>query len=324
MKLASLNEGRDGRLIVVSDDLQNATLATDIAPTLQAALENWSVTEGKLNELATQLEAGTAGSFAFNAEDVSSPLPRAYQWLDAGAYIHHMELARRARGAEMPPNAMTEPAMHQGASDDFRGPTADMELIDYDHGLDLEAEVCVVLDNVPMGVTEAEAADHIKLVMLVNDLTLRNILPGELAKGVGFIQSKVANSYSPVAVTPSALGDHWKDGKLHLPIQCHLNDNLMGNPDCGVDMTFSFPRLISHAARTRKLNAGTILGSGTVSNCDHSKGSCCLAEKRMIEKIETGEATTQFLSVGDVVQIEVLDPDGQSVFGAIRQRVVQV
>ncbi|MEJ6401860.1 fumarylacetoacetate hydrolase family protein [Yoonia sp. 2307UL14-13] len=321
MKLASLNEGRDGKLIVVSHDLKTATLASGVAPTLQTALEDWTNTEPKLEKLAAHLEAGKVDSFAFDANSAASPLPRAYQWLDAGAYIHHMELARRARGADMPPNALTEPAMHQGASDDFRGPTADMELIDPEHGLDLEAEVCVVLDDVPVGVSEDQAAGHIKLLMLVNDLTLRNILPGELAKGVGFIQSKVANSYSPVAVTPAALGEHWKDGKLCLPIQCHLNETLMGNPDCGVDMTFNFPRLISHAAKTRNLRAGTILGSGTVSNRDHSKGSCCLAEKRMIE---TGEATTQFLSTGDTVQIEVLDPNGQSVFGAIRQRVVQV
>lgn len=323
MKLASLNEGRDGRLLVVKDDLSQATDASAIAPTLQSALENWLECEPKLSALSQRLENGDVEGFAFDPGGVSAPLPRAYQWLDAGAYIHHMELARRARGAEMPPNALTEPAMHQGASDDFRGPCADMELIDPDHGLDLEAEVCVVLDDVPMGVNQAEAAQHIKLVMLVNDLTLRNILPGELAKGVGFIQSKVANSYSPVAVTPDALSCHWKDGKLHLPIECHLNGELLGHPDCGVDMTFDFCRLISHAARTRRLRAGTILGSGTVSNRDHSRGSCCLAEKRMIEKIETGEATTQFLNLGDVVEIEVKDPAGNSVFGAIKQRVVQ-
>ncbi|MDJ1007860.1 MAG: fumarylacetoacetate hydrolase family protein [Paracoccaceae bacterium] len=324
MKLASLNEGRDGRLIVVATDLETAVDATGIARTLQYALENWREVEPRLESLAKDLEAGKVDGFALDVSSLASPLPRSYQWLDAGAYIHHMELARQARGADMPPNAMTEPAMHQGASDDFRGPTADMEVIDADHGLDLEAEVCVVLDDVPMGVSEKEAVKHIKLVMLVNDLTLRNILPGELAKGVGFIQSKVANSFSPVAVTPMALGKHWRDGKLRLPIECYLNGVLMGNPDCGVDMTFDFPRLISHAARTRRLRAGTILGSGTVSNRDHSKGSCCLAEKRMIEKIETGEATTPFLSVGDTVRIEVKDPDGQSVFGSIHQCVVQV
>ena len=324
MKLASLKDGRDGRLIVVAADLSIATDASGIAPTLQSALENWTEVEPRLSKLANDLKVGNANSLDFDAAKVASPLPRAYQWLDAGAYIHHMELARQARGADMPPNAMTEPAMHQGASDDFRGPTADMEMIDADHGLDLEAEVCVVLDDVPMGVSKAEAAKHIKLVMLVNDLTLRNILPSELAKGVGFIQSKVANSYSPVAVTPAALGGHWREGKLHLPIECHLNGDLIGNPDCGVDMTFDFPRLICHAAKTRRLSAGTILGSGTVSNRDHSRGSCCLAEKRMIEIIETGEATTQFLSAGDTVQIEVKDPDKHSIFGSIRQRVVQV
>ena len=324
MKLASLKDGRDGRLIVVAADLSIATDASGIAPTLQSALENWTEVEPRLSKLANDLKEGRANSFDFAAVKVASPLPRAYQWLDAGAYIHHMELARQARGADMPPNAMTEPAMHQGASDDFRGPTADMEMIDVGHGLDFEAEVCVVLDDVPMGVSEAEAATHIKLVMLVNDLTLRNILPGELAKGVGFIQSKVAKSYSPVAVTPAALGNHWREGKLHFPIECHLNGILMGNPDCGVDMTFDFPRLISHAAKTRRLRAGTIFGSGTVSNRDHSKGSCCLAEKRMIEKIEIGEATTQFLRAGDTVRIEVKGPDGHSIFGAIRQTVVQV
>lgn len=323
MKLASLKAGRDGSLVVVNRDLTKAFAVPDIAPTLQAALEDWTATEPRLRSASDRLNAGDAAdTFYFDPENLESPLPRAYQWLDAGAYLHHMELARRARNAEMPPDYDTDPAMHQGASDDFRGPRSHLELASEDLGLDFEAEVAVVTDDVPLGVSADDAGQHIKLLMLVNDVTLRNLVPAELAKGVGFVQSKVANSFSPVAVTPDELSETWADGKVHLPLLCYLNGQQVGAPNAGVDMAFNFPTLLVHAAKTRRLRAGAILGSGTVSNRNRSTGSCCLAEIRMLETIEHGEPTTPFLRFGDRVRIEMFDPDGRTIFGAIDQQVV--
>lgn len=323
MKLGSLNEGRDGRLVVVDRTLTKACLVPGIAPTLQSALDRWTEIEPQLRAVSERLNAGDATcAFDFDPAAMAAPLPRSYQWLDAGAYLHHMELARRARNASMPPNYETDPAMHQGASDDSRGATSSINLVSEDFGLDFEAEIAVVTDDVPLGISAASAGGHIKLLTLVNDVSLRNLIPPELAKGVGFIQSKPANTFGPVAVTLDEVTEHWVDGKLHLPVHCTLNGTLVGSPNAGVDMAFNFPTLLSHAARTRRLRAGTMLGGGTISNRDRSTGSCCLAEKRMLEIIELGAPQTPFMRAGDVIRIEMLDDEGRSVFGAIEQRVV--
>lgn len=325
MKLASLNApGRDGSLVVVSDDLTQCAPASAIAPTLQAALDDWAVVEPKLRALATQVNAANAlGLMAFDAKKALAPLPRAYQWADGSAYVNHVELVRKSRGVEMPASFWTDPLMYQGGSDVMLASHADIVLPDVSHGIDFEAEIAVVTDDVPMGVTAEAARAHIKLIMLVNDVSLRNLAMAELQKGFGFFQCKPPTAFSPVAVTPDALGAAWDGGKLHLPLVSHLNGALFGKPNAGVDMVFDFGALIAHAARTRKLTAGTIVGSGTVSNVDRSVGSSCIVEKRLIEKMETGDFKTPFMQFGDRVRIEMFDAGGASIFGAIDQQVIK-
>lgn len=323
MKLASYKHGRDGQLMVVSKDLSRAALATDIAPTLQAALEDWPNVHLALEHRLKELEDGKAAPVPFDPAKCASPLPRAYQWADGSAYVNHVELVRKARGVDMPPSFWTDPLMYQGGSDSFLAPTDDIVFADEKGGIDFEGEIAIITDDVPMGVTVEDAPRHIKLIMLVNDVTLRYIAQPELTKGFGFFQSKPSSAFSPVAVTPDELGDAWKDNKLHLPLISHWNGKQFGAPDAGVDMVFDFAQLIAHAARTRPLIAGTIIGSGTVSNVDRSKGHSCIAEKRMLEKIETGESTTDFMKFGDTVKIEMLDKNGKSIFGAIEQKVSQ-
>ncbi len=323
MKLATLKTGtRDGKLIVVSRDLEHAVAASEIAPTLQAALDDWSAKAPRLAQLSALLEDGRAAdAFEFDPNRCHAPLPRAYQWADGSAYVNHVELVRRARGAEMPPSFWTDPLMYQGGSDSFIGPRDPILCASEDWGIDLEAEVAVVTDDVPMGIEAGRAGERIRLIMLANDVSLRNLIPGELAKGFGFFQGKPATAFSPVAVTPDELGGAWAGGRVHRPVTVHLNGSLFGQPDAGQDMTFDFPQLIAHAARTRFLAAGTIVGSGTISNLDRSRGSACLAEKRTLEVLETGKASTPFLRFGDRVRIEMLDADGASIFGAIDQEV---
>ena len=323
MKLASLKHGRDGKLVVVNKDLTKAALVEDIAPTMQAAIDDWAALEPKLRTAAAELENGTRESFDFAPENCASPLPRAYQWADGSAYVNHVELVRKARGAEMPESFWTDPLMYQGGSDSFIGPRDDIEMADESWGIDFEAEVAVITDDTPMGVTPENAADHIKLLMLVNDVSLRNLIPGELGKGFGFFQSKPSSAFSPVAVTPDELGDAWDGKKLSLPMLVKYNDAQYGQPDAGTDMVFDFPTLVAHAAKTRPLVAGSIIGSGTISNKDSSKGFCCIAEIRMLEKINDGEMKTPFMSFGDTIRIEMNDQDGNSIFGAIDQKVVQ-
>jgi fumarylacetoacetate (FAA) hydrolase len=332
MKLASLKSGRDGRLVVVSSDLAWFTDARSVAPTLQAALDDWERCEPLLRGLADSLEHGSVPKERFHEHDAASPLPRAYQWADGSAYVNHVELVRQARGAEMPESFWTDPLMYQGGSDGFLGPRDPIPLADEAWGCDLEAEVAVVTGDVPMGAGRDEALAAVRLVMLVNDVSLRNLIPGELAKNFGFFQSKPASAFSPVAVTPDALGEAWKDGKLHGPIEVELNGKPFGRADAGVDMTFDFGTLIAHAARTRALGAGTIIGSGTVSNRDEGGGPgkpidqgglgySCIAEVRTVETLLTGAAKTPFLKVGDTVRIEMRDNRRHSVFGAIEQQV---
>jgi fumarylacetoacetate (FAA) hydrolase len=325
IKLATLKTtSRDGQLIVVSRDLTRAIAVTQIAPTLQAALDNWKLAAPQLREVAAQLDKDDlAGSFAFDPTKVAAPLPRTHHWADGSAYVNHVELVRKARGAEMPPSFWTDPLIYQGGGDDLLGPTDDVPVPSEEFGIDLEAEVAVIVDDVPMGVTPEQAAKHIQLIMLVNDWSLRNLIPNELAKGFGFYQSKPATAFSPVALTPDELGAAWDGGKVNLPLVSHINGQFFGKPDAGVDMTFDFPRLIAHAARTRKLGAGAIIGSGTVSNYDRSNGSSCLAEKRMLEQIADGKPTTPFMKFGDRVRIEMFDREGRSLFGAIDQKVVK-
>lgn len=325
MKLATIKDGsRDGCLVVVNKALNKAVKVADIAPTLQYALDNWQALAPRLSEMYLALNQGAlAGAFAFDETQCHSPLPRAYQWADGSAYVNHVELVRKARGAEMPATFWTDPLMYQGGSDSFIGPRDDIALGSEDWGIDFEAEVAVITDDVPMGVSAEDAGQHIKLIMLVNDVSLRGLIPGELAKGFGFFQSKPSSSFSPVAITPDELGDAWQGGKVQLPLVSHLNGKLFGEPQCGVDMTFNFDTLVAHAAKTRPLGAGAIVGSGTISNYDRSKGSSCLAEVRMLETLEFGAPKTPFMRFGDRVRIEMLDERGQSLFGAIDQQVVK-
>lgn len=324
VKLASLAAGRDGRLVVVGRGLEIAAPADDAAPTLQHALDEWGDVESDLSRLSDELEHGKRNdAFTLDPAALAAPLPRAYQWLDGSAYVNHVELVRKARGAEMPAEFWTDPLMYQGGSDHFLGPCADLIVADESWGIDFEAEVCVITDDVPMGIHAREAAAHIRLLLLVNDVSLRGLVPGELGKGFGFMQSKPSSAFSPVAVTPDELGEAWDGARLHLPLVVHKNGELFGSPNAGVDMTFDFPTLIAHAARTRPLSTGTIIGSGTVSNTDRSKGSCCIAERRMLETIEHGEPRTPFLRFGDQVRIEMYDAAGASIFGAIDQTVVR-
>ncbi len=326
MKLASLPEGgRDGTLIVVSRNLSRAVRAEAVAPTLQVALENWAGLEADLAALAGRLEDGSASDiFELDCNALASPLPRAFQFLDGSAYLPHVERVRRARGAEMPPSFLTDPLMYQAVSDGFLPPRGTIPAASEDFGIDFEAEVCVITGDLPMGVSPDEAHGGIRLLCLINDVSLRNLIPAELGKGFGFVQSKPRSALSPVAVTPDELGPAWTDGKIHLPLLTHYNDELFGRPECGVDMQFSFPELIAHAARTRPLGAGTIIGSGTIANEDESLGASCLAERRMLEIIADGKPKTPFMRFGDTVRIEMLDADGQSIFGQLEHTVEAV
>ncbi|MBL0163518.1 MAG: fumarylacetoacetate hydrolase family protein [Xanthomonadales bacterium] len=323
MKLASLKEGgRDGTLIVVNRDLTLAVRATGIAATLQVALEHWSNMAPRLNALFEQLQSGTAGdSFVLEVDKLASPLPRAYEFVDGSAYLPHVERVRRARGAEVPQSFYTDPLMYQATSAGFLAPRDPILAASEDWGIDLEAEVIVVTDDVAMGVTPAQAAEHIQLIGLVNDVSLRGLIPGELAKGFGFLQSKPRSALSPVFVTPDELGDAWKDSKLHLPMRTWINEQWFGEAETGVDMQFSFAELVAHVAKTRPLSAGTLIGSGTIANEDTAKGASCLAEQRTVETLRDGKPATPFLKFGDRVKIEVTDAAGSSVFGAIDQVV---
>ncbi|MBE9554866.1 MAG: fumarylacetoacetate hydrolase family protein [Proteobacteria bacterium] len=323
MKLATLKNGmRDGELVVVSHDLSRYVPVPDMVTTLQGALDRWESMQAPLRDVYHELNAGSRrDARPFDQAQAMSPLPRAYQWADGSAYVNHVELVRKARGAELPESFWTEPLMYQGGSDRFLGPREDIRMETEDWGIDFEAEVAVITGDVPMGVSAEAARGHIKLIALVNDLSLRNLIPGELAKGFGFFQSKPASAFSPVAVSPDELGEAWDGAVVHLPLVTHRNREPFGKVDCDVDMTFDFPTLIAHAAKTRSLCAGTIVGSGTVSNRDRSKGSSCIAEKRMLETVEHGEPKTPFMRFGDHVRIEMFDADGKSIFGAIDQRV---
>ena len=334
MKLASLKNGRrDGALHVVDRALSHAAPSVDF-PTMQAALDEWASAEPYLSDLSRRLNAGEVAGLPFDPRHCLSPLPRAYQWADGSAYVNHVELVRKARGAEMPASFWTDPLMYQGGSDSFLGPRDPIAMADEAWGIDFEAEIAVVTDDVPMGIGAERALGHVRLLMLVNDVSLRNLIPGELAKGFGFFQSKPSSALSPVAVTPDELGNTWRGGKLHLPLRSRLNGEPFGHPDAGTDMTFHFGQLIAHAARTRPLCAGTIIGSGTVSNkgadggpgrpvAAGGAGYACIAEQRTVETLLNGQPTTPFLRFGDRVRIEMLDERGASIFGAIEQDVVR-
>ncbi len=323
MKLGSLKEGgRDGTLIVVSRDLTRAVRADGIAPNLQRALEDWSNIAPRLNALSESLDAGTAeGAFDLDMAQLAAPLPRAYEFVDGSAYLPHVERVRRARGAEVPESFYVDPLMYQAVSAGFYGPRDPVRVPSEDFGIDLEAEVVIVTDDVPMAVTPEDAAGHIQLVGLVNDVSLRNLIPNELAKGFGFLQSKPRSALSPVFVTPDELGDAWQGSKVHLPLLTHINGEWFGAPEAGVDMQFDFAQLVAHAAKTRPLSAGTIVGSGTVANEDTSLGASCFAERRTVETLETGKPQTPFMKYGDVVRIEMRSRDGVDIFGAIEQRI---
>ena len=326
MKLGSLKEGgRDGILVVVSKHIARTTRADCIVPTLQSALENWKDAEPRLRAWYSALEVGEApDSFAVHLGSLASPLPRAFQWLDGSAYVNHVELVRKARGAELPESFWTDPLMYQGVSEGFLGPVDPILAESESWGIDFEGEIAVIVDDVPLGVSPKTATQHIKLVMICNDISLRNLIPNEVAKGFGFVHGKPPSAFSPVAVTPDTLGVAWDEGRLHLTMLSHFNGERVGWTYAGVDMTFNFPTLIAHAAKTRPLRGGgTIIGSGTVSNADQEHGYSCIAEIRMIETICDGEPKTPFMTFGDRVRLEILGPDGVSVFGAIDQEVVQ-
>lgn len=334
MKLATLkNDTRDGQLVVVSRDLQRCVVVDHLASTLQQALDDWQKVEGPLQEISQALNAGQlTHTLPFVEDNCASPLPRAFQWADGSAYVNHVQLVRRARGAELPESFWTDPLMYQGGSDSFLGPREPIPLAAPQWGVDFEAEVAVVTDDVPMGITADQAGQHIRLVMLVNDVSLRGLIPNELAKGFGFFQSKPSSAFSPVAVTPDELNDAWDGAKLSLPLLSTYNGRLFGCPNAGVDMTFDFPQLIAHAAKSRPLCSGTIIGSGTVSNKQGTEygssiqeggvGYSCIAELRMIETIRDGQPSTAFMQVGDTIKLEMLNEQGDSVFGAIEQTVV--
>ncbi|GLQ90598.1 fumarylacetoacetate hydrolase family protein [Dyella flagellata] len=323
MKLGSLKEGgRDGTLIVVSRDLQRAVKATGIAATMQAALDDWSNTAPRLNALSDALNAGSAqAAFALDMAALAAPLPRAYEFVDGSAYLPHVARVRRARGAEVPESFYIDPLMYQATSAGFLGPRDPVVVPSEDYGIDLEAEVVVITDDVPMAVTSEQAAAHIQLVGLVNDVSLRSLIPAELAKSFGFLQSKPRSALSPVFVTPDELGDAWRGEKLHLPMRTWLNGQWFGEAECGVDMQFNFAQLVAHSAKTRPLTAGTIVGSGTIANEDTSKGASCLAEQRTVETLRDGEPSTPFLKFGDTLRIDITDQQGVSIFGAIEQLV---
>jgi fumarylacetoacetate (FAA) hydrolase len=324
VKLATLRDGtRDGRLILVSRDLAAAAPASAIAPTLQAALENWSSVERALWERSEQLDAGTIrDTFRFDPAAVTAPLPRAYQWCDASAFMNHGKLMTTSLGTTLPPDAYQTPLMYQGGSDDFLGPCDDVPLPDESHGIDFEGEYGVILDDVPMSCSAEQAVPHVKLVVLVNDLSLRAFSPREVRSGFGFFHAKPSTSFGPVAVTPDELGGAWRDGRVHLPLEVSWNGERFGSPN-GREMSFSFFQLVAHAAFTRRLRAGTIVGSGTVSNADRSAGSACISERRAIEMIDEGAVRTEYMRFGDRIRMEACDENGRSVFGAIDQRIVR-
>ncbi len=332
MKLATVKDGtRDGNLVVVSNDLTRCTDVSHVSVTMREALDNWAKCRPRLEDAAAGLVTGSVPSKRFHEHDAMAPLPRASQWADGSAYVNHVELVRKARGAEMPASFWTDPLMYMGAADALIGARDPILAADEDWGIDLEAEVGVIVDDVPLGSTPQQAAEKILLLVILNDISFRNLIPGELAKGFGFLQSKGPTAFSPVAATPHELGDAWRDGKLHLPIVVQLDGEVFGKADAGIDMTFDFPTLVAHAAKTRSLAAGSIIGSGTVSNKldegpgkpvhDGGVGYSCLAEIRTIETINSGRPQTPFLGFGDTVRIEMLDQAGQTVFGAIEQTV---
>jgi len=325
MKLASLKEGgRDGTLIVVDRELKRGVRATNIAATLQRALEDWPNVAPRLQALAENLrDDKAAGSFALDTTALAAPLPRAYQWADGSAYVVHVELVRKARGVEMPPSFWTDPLMYQGGSDSFTGCNDEIELADEAWGIDFEGEIGVITDDVPMGISAQAARNHIKLVTILNDVSLRNVIVNELAKGFGFFHGKPATAFAPVAVTPDELGDAWDGARLNLPLISTFNGKEFGHPNAATDLTFDFGQLIAHAAKTRYLEAGTVVGSGTVANRDASVGCSCIAERRVRETIDTGKPTTPFMKFGDRIRIEMLDRAGRSIFGAIDQKVVK-
>jgi len=325
MKLASLkNSSRDGLPIMVSRDLRKAVDISEISPSIRQVLERWKVLEPTLQSLSDRLNEGhIPDAFDLSPGQLESPLPRTFQWVDGSVYLNHAELVRKARNAEMPDLLYQEPMIYQGASDSFIGPCDPIVVASEQWGIDLEGEIAVITDDVPMGVSIEQANQHIKLIMLVNDVSLRNLMPSELSKGFGFFVSKPSTAFSPVAVTPDELGEAWNDGKVHLPLVCHVNGSLLGRPNAGVDCHFNFSELIAHAAQTRELRAGTIIGTGTVSNRDPTVGSACIQERRMLEKLEAGQMRTPHLRYGDRVRIEMFDHQGQSIFGAIDQQVIQ-
>ena len=324
MKLATYKDGsRDGQLVVVSRDLSTAHYATGIASKLQQVLDDWNFMSPQLQDLYETLNNGKSRhAFPFDAAQCMAPLPRAYQWADGSAFINHVELVRKARNSEVPATFYTDPLMYQGGSDDFIGPCDDMVVASEAFGIDFEAEVAVITADVPMGTSPSQALEGIRLVMLANDVSLRHLIPDELAKGFGFFQSKPATAFSPVAVTLDELGDVWKGGRLHLTLQSTWNGRKVGMCDAGDEMTFHFGQLIAHICKTRNVRAGSVIGSGTVSNKDWSHGYSCIAEKRAIETIEDGKPKTEFMKFGDTIRIEAKGKDGQSMFGAIEQTVV--
>lgn len=322
MKLATLRNGtRDGSLVIVRRDGEVYTPADDIAPTLQNALDRWDEVSPKLLVRAEALEAGDVASEAVTLEALQAPLPRAYEWVDGSAYINHIVLVRKARGAEPPETLETDPLVYQGGSGILLGPTDDIEVPDESWGADFEAEIAVILGDTPRGVTPDEAHKYIKLIVILNDVTFRNLIPAELKKNFGFFQSKPATAFAPFAITPDELGEAWQGGRVHLPLLSDYNDEFFGNPDAGPEMHFSFYDLLAHISKTRAFTAGSILGSGTISNEDRARGSSCLAEQRMLEKIDSGEFVTPFMTDGDTVHIRMLDAKGKNIFGSIKQRV---
>ncbi len=325
MKLATLNDGtRDGKLVVVRGDNAVYVEATEVAVTMQDALDRWDEVEPELKAISQGLDAGELDGQPVDVDELAAPLPRAYEWIDGSAYINHIVLVRKARGAEPPETLETDPLVYQGGSGVLLGPTADIEVPDVEWGCDFEAELAVILGDTPRGTKAEEAGQYVRLVVALNDITFRNLIPDELAKSFGFFQSKPATAFSPFAVTPDELGDAWRGGRVHLPLRSIYNGEVFGEPEAGPEMHFSFFDLIEHCSKTRSLTAGTILGSGTVSTKDRASGSSCLAEQRMIEKIDTGEFRTPFMSPGDRVQIEMEDEGGKNLFGTIDQKVVAV
>lgn len=324
MKLASLKNGSlDGSLVVVDRNLKRFVRVPEISPTLQGALDHWDDAEAHLEYTYQRLSQGEIVGLPLDVSTLAAPLPRAYQWLDGSAYLSHVQRVRKARGAEMPPSFLHDPLMYQGASDSLLACRDPIEAADESWGIDLEAELAAITDAVPRGATVEDAAEHIRLLALVNDVSLRNLIPDELAKGFGFLHGKPPTAFSPVMASPSELGEAWRGCRAHLPLSSYVNDELIGQPDAGLDMQFNFAELIVHAAKTRPLGAGTIIGSGTVSNHNLKHGFSCLAEKRVVEMVEQGEAKTAFLNFGDRVRIEMLNEQGESIFGSIEQEVVK-